>query len=48
VYHDVDRSKIVFHELREALLRTAFGYSYSKAHRQAGGIGKTTTFYPNK
>lgn len=37
----------MFHELRESLLRTAFGYSYIKAHRKAGGIGGATTFYPN-
>jgi hypothetical protein len=35
---EVSRAGIVIHELREVLLRTVYGKSYSEAHDQSGGF----------
>ena len=42
------RSKIVEHELRESLNRTAFGMCYDEAHNKAGGIDTVNRFRPWK
>jgi hypothetical protein len=41
----VPRSSILFHELRESLLRTAHGNCYDQAHDNAGGVGGVSKFY---
>ena len=44
---NVPRAKVIFHELRESLLRTAFGDCYEEAHAKAGGAAETSVFYPS-
>jgi len=46
-YDVIPRSSILYHELRESLLRTALGYCYDRAHNEAGGTGDgVSRFYP--
>ena len=42
------RSKIVEHELRDSLNRTAFEMCYDEAHNKAGGIDTVNRFRPWK
>jgi TusA-related sulfurtransferase len=42
----VQRSSVVYHELRENLLRTLNGYCYDEAHQKAGGVGEVSRFFP--
>jgi RHS repeat-associated protein len=38
-YFEINRSDLVYHELRENMLRTVKGYCYDRAHKEAGGYG---------
>ncbi|MGK0285232.1 MAG: RHS repeat-associated protein, partial [Salibacteraceae bacterium] len=44
----VNRAKLVEHELRENLFRTAFGYDYAGAHAVAGGASGSTFYTVDK
>ncbi|MCX6350242.1 MAG: ImmA/IrrE family metallo-endopeptidase [Bacteroidetes bacterium] len=42
----VNRAPIIYHELRESLLRTVNGNCYDEAHSKAGGNSGLSRFYP--